>query len=150
VTDLEGTPPKPRFSVVIPAHNEEILLPRGLRAIRAGETAVGDGGVEIVVVANRCTDATAETACEAGAVVVEHEARNISVVRNVGAAAATGEYLVTIDADSLMSPGALAEIARLLESGRYVGGGSTFQPERNSTGILATTTLVDSPRGWRA
>jgi glycosyltransferase involved in cell wall biosynthesis len=141
VTDLEKTPPKPRFSVVIPAHNEELLLPRGLRAIRAAETAVG-GGVEIVVVTNRCTDATADIARDAGAVVVEHEARNISVVRNAGAGAATGAFLVTIDADSLMSPGALTEIGRLLESGRYVGGGSTFRTERNSMGIVATTSMV--------
>ncbi len=141
MTDLEGTPTNRNFSVVIPAHNEEVLLPRGLRAIRAAETAVGRG-VEIVVVANRCTDATAERARDAGAIVVEHDARNISVVRNAGAAAATGEYLVTIDADSLMSPGALTEVARLLESGHYVGGGSTFRPERNSAGILVTTSLV--------
>jgi glycosyltransferase involved in cell wall biosynthesis len=130
-----------RFSVVIPAHNEEILLSRGLRAIRSAEREVGRC-VEIVVVANRCTDATAEIARNAGALVVENDARNISSVRNAGAAAASGTYLVTIDADSLMSSAALTEIQRLLESCLYVGGGSTFRAERASAGILATMSLV--------
>jgi glycosyltransferase involved in cell wall biosynthesis len=100
------------------------------------------GGVEIVLVANRCTDATAQIARDAGAVVVENDARNISVVRNAGARVATGSILVTIDADSSMPSHALAEVARMLESGRYVDGGSAFRTERSSAGILASISLV--------
>lgn len=126
--------------MVIPAHNEAILLPRGLRAIRLAGRMVQ--GVQIIVVANRCTDATAEIALDAGAVVVESNARNISAVRNAGAAMAAGEFLVTIDADSVMSESALARIDQLLETGRYVGGGSAFRPERSSAGIRSTLSLV--------
>ena len=72
----------PHFSVVIPAHNEQLLLPRCLTAIdRAAEQVVGP--VEVIVVANRCTDATADVA-GAGAVVVHDVARNIAAVRNAG------------------------------------------------------------------
>ena len=130
-----------KFSVVIPAHNEEALLPRGLAAIRAAALNV-DGPVEVIVVANRCTDRTAELARSAGAVVIDSPVRNISAVRNAGAAEATGDALVTIDADSVMSPGALAEIQRLLLAGPYVGGGTKFRPERSSPGIRATTGTV--------
>jgi glycosyltransferase involved in cell wall biosynthesis len=130
------------FSVVVPAHNEERLLPGALRAISKAADAVA-GEVEIVVVANRCTDATAEIARAAGAVVVEDESRNISAVRNAGAGRARGEALVTIDADCRMSPRSLLEIERLLNSGRFVGGGTKVVPERRSAGIRATYALME-------
>jgi glycosyltransferase involved in cell wall biosynthesis len=102
-----------RFSVVVPAHNEEVLLPTGLRAIAAAAEQI-DGDVEVIVVANRCTDATATLSRGAGATVVDDESRNISTVRNAGAAVASGDVLVTIDADCVMSPRTLVEIDRLV------------------------------------
>lgn len=130
-----------RFSVVVPAHNEAELIGRGLDAVFRAAEAVPDP-VEVVVVANRCTDATAEIAAAAGSVVVDHPARNIAAVRNAGVAASTGELIVTIDADSRMSPDALREIDRLLATGRYVGGGTLVRPERWSAGIAATYLAV--------
>jgi glycosyltransferase involved in cell wall biosynthesis len=131
-----------RFSVVVPAHNEESLLPHALRAIAIAAELV-DGDVEVIVVANRCTDGTATLARDAGAIVVEDESRNISTVRNAGAAVATGDVLVTIDADCVMSPQTLREIDRLLGTGRFVGGGTKVVPERRSAGILATYALME-------
>ena len=131
-----------RYSVVVPAHNEEMLLPDGLRAIAIAAERI-ESDVEVIVVANRCTDATAALARDAGAIVVEDESRNISTVRNVGAAAATGDALVTIDADCVMSPMTLREIERLLATDRLVGGGTRVVPERRSTGILATYALME-------
>jgi GT2 family glycosyltransferase len=64
-------------------------------------------------------------------------------VRNAGAAMATGDVVVTIDADCVMAPTALAEIERLIASRRYVGGGTKVRPERMSAGIRATIALVD-------
>jgi glycosyltransferase involved in cell wall biosynthesis len=130
------------FSVVVPAHNEELLLPNGLGAIDVAAEQV-EGDVEVIVVANRCTDATAELARATGATVVEDESRNISAVRNAGAAVATGEVLVTIDADCLMSPPTFREIERLLGTGRFVGGGTKVLPERRSVGIRATYALME-------
>ena len=131
-----------QFSVVVPAHNEELLLPNGLRAIGAAAERV-DGDVEVIVVANRCTDATVALARAAGAIVVEDESRNIAAVRNAGAAVATGDVLVTIDADCVMSPLTFCEIERLLGTGRYVGGGTKVLPERWSAGIRATYALME-------
>jgi glycosyltransferase involved in cell wall biosynthesis len=130
------------FSVVVPAHNEELLLPDALKAIAVAANAV-DGDVEVIVVANRCTDATAALARAAGATVVEDESRNISAVRNAGADRASGEVLVTIDADCRMSPRTFGEIERLLRSGRFVGGGTKVRPERRSAGIRATYALME-------
>jgi glycosyltransferase involved in cell wall biosynthesis len=130
-----------RFSVVIPAHNEARLLAKTLAAIHAAARDV-EGPVEIIVVANRCTDATAAIARAADAIVVEDDSRNIAAVRNAGAAAATGDALLTIDADCLMSPLTFREIERLLRTERFVGGGTKVLPERWSAGIRATYVAV--------
>jgi glycosyltransferase involved in cell wall biosynthesis len=130
-----------RFSVVVPAYDEERLLPRGLSAINAA--GLRTEAFEVIVVANRCTDSTVAIAEAAGATVVESQARNMSVVRNTGAAIASGEAIVTIDADSVMAPDALVEVARLLETGRVVGGGTKVRPERSSLGIQATLAVME-------
>jgi glycosyltransferase involved in cell wall biosynthesis len=131
-----------RFSVVIPAHNEQVLLPRALRSIAAAAARV-DGDVEVIVVANRCTDATAEIARGGGANVVEDASRNIAAVRNTGAAVASGDALVTMDADCEMSPLTFHEVERLLGTGHFVGGGTKVLPERSSAGIGMTYAAVD-------
>jgi glycosyltransferase involved in cell wall biosynthesis len=58
----------PLASVVIPAHNEEAVLGRCIRVLLAGSTP---DELDVVVVANACTDRTAEIAREAGVRVLE-------------------------------------------------------------------------------
>jgi glycosyltransferase involved in cell wall biosynthesis len=127
----------PRFSILIPARNEERELPRCLESIRAA-SAPFPGQVEVVVALNRCTDRTEAIARASGATVVREDARNLARIRNAAARAASGEVIVTIDADSRMSPNMLTEIDRLLRGGRCVGGGARIRAERMSAGIAAT------------
>ncbi len=126
---------------MIPAHNEEVLLQRGLDAIQHAIAHAGTSA-EVVVVANRCSDRTESIAAAAGAVVVRDEHRNIAATRNAGVAASTGEIVVTIDADTVMHPGALVEVDRLARSGTYVGGGCRYVLERNSLGLAVTRSAV--------
>lgn len=128
--------------MVIPAHNEAAYLPAGLAAVRAAAARV-EGQVEVVVVANRCTDATADLAMSGGATVVEHGARCIAAVRNAGVAASTGEVVVTVDADCRMHPGTLRAVVDHLAPGRCVGGGTRVVPERRSPGISATYAVME-------
>lgn len=132
---------RPRFSVVVPAHNEEALLGRGLAAIDWAVRRSAASG-EVIVVANRCTDRTVDIARPAGAVVVLDEHRNIAATRNVGVAASSGEIVVTIDADTVMHPDALIEVDRLASAGRFVGGGSRFVMERRSLGLALSKAVV--------
>ncbi|HXY33004.1 MAG TPA: glycosyltransferase [Planctomycetaceae bacterium] len=134
----------PKFSIVVPARNEEKFLPACLESIAAA-SAPYPGEVEIIASINRCTDRTEEIARAAGAKIVHEDARNIARVRNAAAHAATGEILVTIDADSRMSRGMLRTIDRLLASGKYIGGGVMVYPERYSLGIFATGLIVLLP-----
>ncbi len=73
---------------------------------------------------------------------MQTEARNLAKIRNTAAQSATGDIIVTIDADSRMSPNMLADIDRLLRSGRYIGGGVMMWPERWSLGIVATAVML--------
>ena len=104
ITLLQPTAqPSMKVSVIIPAHNEEEYLPGGLTAVAAA-AEICPGEVETVVVLNRCTDRTEEIAREAGVVTVREDSKNLSLIRNAGVAASTGEIVVTIDADSRLHP----------------------------------------------
>jgi glycosyltransferase involved in cell wall biosynthesis len=129
--------PPPKFSVIIPARDEELLIGGCLESIQVA-AAPYPGQWEVIVVLNRCSDRTEEIAHTFGARTIREDAKNLARIRNAGARAATGSVLVTIDADSRMSPGALAAIDRALSSGTTVGGGTVIQPERSSRGIRLT------------
>jgi len=90
------------------------------------------------VAVNRSGDRTEEIARASGAVVVRDEGKSLAAIRNAAARASRGAILVTIDADSRMTPGMLAEADRRLRTGRWIGGGSVILPERMSLGIAVT------------
>ena len=133
---------KMKFSVVIPAHNEEQYIEKCLMAIHAAAGAVAPDRVETIVVANRCTDKTVEKAEALGARVLVNDDKCIAAIRNTGVRAAAGEIVVTVDADSLMGKEALTEIREKLESGKYVGGGSNFKFDRVSFGMTCSALYV--------
>ena len=82
----------PRFSVVIPAYNEELYLPRLLDSLDAAIAAYPDGRalVEVIVADNASTDATGAVARERGCAVVPVEKRCIAAARNGGARGSPG------------------------------------------------------------
>lgn len=117
------------LSIIIPAFNEARLIERSLQSVAASIAANQKSGFtsEIIVVDNNSTDNTAELARQAGALVVFEPINQIGRARNAGAAQATGDWLLFLDADSLLSPCLLADILRLINSGKYVGCGSTLR-----------------------
>ena len=127
----------PIISLVVPAHNESAFLASCLAAAtRAAERV--ECRLEIVVVLNRCTDDTGEIARRHNCVIVREDAKNLSLIRNAGVAAASGDSIVTCDADSRMHPDSLREIRSRLATGKVVGGGALVLPERWSPGIVAS------------
>ncbi|MBP1560464.1 MAG: glycosyltransferase [Oscillospiraceae bacterium] len=133
---------KPIFTVIIPAHNEEKYIGGCLEAVRKAASHAPEGSVQVIVVANRCTDRTAEIALSYGAQVIPNEDKHISRIRNAGAARAMGRIIVTIDADSKMSENSFIEIHKMLKSGLYVGGGTVSQFDRMSPGIAVSAAYV--------
>ena len=104
-------PARGRIAIVVPAHNEELRLPRTLANLRA--EALRDGDANVVVVADNCSDATADLARSQGARVL---VRNDASKRGKGYAldfafrallAEDFRYFVVVDADSALDEGFL-------------------------------------------
>lgn len=130
------------FSVIIPAHNEEKYIAKCIDAIKRASEKVGADNVQIIVSANRCIDNTVEIASAMGAEICENTVKCISAVRNDGAKLAKGDIIVTIDADSCMTEDSLAEIKTMLESGKFIGGGTRAKFDRMSLGIAFSSAYV--------
>ena len=108
--------------MVVPAFNEEKLLAGSLHAIRAAMAAFP--GAELIVCDNNSTDRTAAIAREAGANVVFEPINQISRARNTGARAATGDWLVFVDADSYPSLDLFLEVKKKIREGEVLAGGA--------------------------
>jgi len=93
-----GKPKQVTF--IIPAYNEAKLLPRTLEAV---QQHAADLSYEIIVVDNGSTDSTLMIARKFGATVLCDKSRKIGGLRNLGAAHASGDVLVFIDADVLLT-----------------------------------------------
>jgi len=134
----------PRFSLIIPAYNEEGYLPRLLDTVEVARERYGGGpeAIEVVVVDNLSTDRTGEVARALGCRVVRVEKRVIAAARNGGAHAARGEVLAFVDADSRIHPETFNAIDRALATGRVIGGATGVKLERLSLGLAVTYALM--------
>ena len=83
-------------SVVIPAHNEERTIGRGLARLLNGAPT---GTLDVVVVANACTDATADVARASGVHVIETAVAGKAHALNLGDADCTVFPRLYLDAD---------------------------------------------------
>jgi glycosyltransferase involved in cell wall biosynthesis len=120
-----------KWSVVIPAFNEERLLGRTLEAVRDGVRVLEARGDvwEVIVCDNRSTDRTAEVAREHGARVVYESINQIARARNTGAAAASGEWLLFLDADTAPTLGLLEAAVERVKAGGVVAVGAVVRLE---------------------
>ncbi len=143
-TSTGEQPHAPRFSLIIPARNEEAYLPRLLDTVDVARRryAGGPDAVEVIVADNVSTDRTADIARQHGCRLVRVETRVIGAVRNGGARAARGEMLAFVDADARIHPETFNAIERLMRSGHVVAGASGVRLERLSVGIAATLALM--------
>jgi glycosyltransferase involved in cell wall biosynthesis len=134
----------PRYSLIIPARNEEACLPRLLDTVDRARAAYrgGAGAIEVIVSDNASTDATAKIGRDRGCRTVNVENRVIGAVRNGGARAARGEIVAFIDADSQIHPDTFNEIDRVLAGGGVIGGTTGITFERTSAGLVCTYGLL--------
>lgn len=144
----------PDFSIIIPAYNEQDELPETLRGVEQALARCPGRPVEVIVVDNSSTDATADLARAAGARVVAEPEHRISTVRNTGARAACGRYLIFLDADTRPHPGLFAETLRVLDSGTVCGGGAAVlydqYPNRLARFLVWIWGRISRRRKWAA
>lgn len=93
------------IAVIIPAHNEEQLLPRCLASVAhaAAHPALAGESVQVTVVLDACTDASAKAIECCDVAVLAIHARNVGRARAAGAKAALAagaRWLAFTDADS--------------------------------------------------
>ncbi len=88
------------LSVVIITHNEEANIGRTLASVQA---LVLDGKGEIIVVDSGSTDRTVEIAKSFGAQVFIEEWKGYAAQKNSAIAKATGDWILSLDADELLS-----------------------------------------------
>ena len=103
-----------RLSVVIPSLNAEKMLPRCLSHLMEGLEA---GLIrELIITDGGSGDATAAIAEEAGAILLRGDASRGGQLRR-GVAAARGEWLLVLHADSLLPEGWAARIQTHMQTG---------------------------------
>lgn len=102
------------ISVVIPAYNYAKSLPRAVRSVLA---QLHEASADLLVIDDGSTDATPQVV---DALQAEHVGRfralrkcngGLSSVRNLGIEETSGRFLVFLDADDEMAPGALAALS---------------------------------------
>lgn len=105
-------------AVIVPAHDEAEVIMRTLQTLVAQTTAED----EILVVCNGCNDKTAEVArnFEPRCTVLETPIPSKSKALNLGDGHAKGFPRVYMDADVVLSDGALGKIKQVLDSGRLL------------------------------
>ena len=130
-----------KYSVIIPAHNEEAFIGKCLQSVQSAADRFPEQ-VEVVVALNRCTDKTEDIARSHQSLIVIENSKNLARIRNAAASVATGNIIVTIDADSRMSSNMFVEITRYLTTGKFIGGGVMIRPERLSVGIFMSLLTV--------
>jgi glycosyltransferase involved in cell wall biosynthesis len=112
--------------VVVPAHNEEDLLPACLAAVWQAARPVAPVPVHVIVVADSCTDQTAARAACSGATVLRIQARSVGAARAAGMWQLLRRtwhldpatvWLATTDADTLVPPDWLSKQLRHAAAG---------------------------------
>ncbi len=128
---VKQAPLFPLVSVVIPARNEESSIGKVVRSVIPQRPKGAE--LEVIVVDDGSTDGTAEAARSAGARVLQPGnvggRGNPAAARNHGAASATGDPLVFLDADCVPADGWLQALLAAHAAGAVIVGGSIELPK---------------------
>ena len=133
----------PDYAIIIPAYNEEAYLADTLEATRSAMTGQILSG-ELIVVDNNSSDSTTEVAKNNGADRVVFEPHNqIARARNAGAEAVPEiEYLIFIDADTLITSELLSIALKNLQSGEIAAGGAGVLMDQKVSPIVDLITIT--------
>jgi len=135
-------PEYPKVSVVVCAYNAERTMAPCLTSLEK----LTYPNYEVVVVNDGSTDRTQEIAERYDSIrLINQENKGLSVARNVGIAAATGEIVAFTDSDCVADPDWLTYlVTTFIRSGRSVVGGPNFPPPEES---LVPAVVAVSPGG---
>ncbi|WP_078897691.1 glycosyltransferase family 2 protein [Streptomyces rimosus] len=131
-------------SLVIPAHNEETSIAETIRSCRAQTYPID----QIIVVADNCSDKTAEIARRMGVVVIEGQGGSKALAQNLALPRITSDALVALDGDATLSPRAVELMMGTLRSG-CAGTCTSARPKDTRTIYSQYRTLYHAiSNGW--
>lgn len=115
------------ISILIPAYNEEKFISQTIDSIHHSFSQVDFHSYEIIVCDNNSNDATADIAHSKGVIVVFESHHQIAKARNTAAQIAKGNWLIFIDADTLLNAELLKETIQVFKSGQIGAGGAALK-----------------------
>jgi cellulose synthase/poly-beta-1,6-N-acetylglucosamine synthase-like glycosyltransferase len=138
----------PEVTVVIPARDEEASIASCLRSVRSQDLT----DMEILVVDGGSDDATADLvrtiAAEDPRVRLLHNPTGrIPTALNIGLGAATGRWLVRVDAHSTVTPDHVRTLVGHLRTGRWGGVGARKDADARTSMGRAIALALGSPLG---
>ena len=135
-------PRHPRVSVVVCAYNAERTMDRCLASL----AALNYPDYEVIVVNDGSRDGTLDIARDHGFCrIISQPNKGLSVARNVGAEAATGEIVAYTDSDCVADPDWLTYLVATMEASNLAAcGGPNFPPPEDS---LVPAAVAVAPGG---
>lgn len=150
--------PHATVSVIMPVKNGARYIAEAI----GSALGQGDAVVQLIVVDDASTDGTVavvETLADPRIVVAPNRSRGLPAGRNTGAALATGDWLLFLDSDDRLRPGALAALIaggaahpdaavvygdydRIDAAGRPIGARGVMRGRRKPTGDVLAAMLA--------
>lgn len=103
---------RPSVSVIIPCYNHAEFLGEAIASAKAQTYAA----VEIIVIDDGSADASAQIARDCGVTLIQQPNAGPAKARNAGIAAASGDYILPLDADDTLERTCLEKLADLASS----------------------------------
>jgi GT2 family glycosyltransferase len=112
-----------KLSIIILTWNSKRLLKRCLSSIQVDTTT---NNYEIIIIDNNSTDATRallESISSEGAyhIIFNNQNKGVGHARNQGIKLATGKYILILDVDTIIAPGAIDKLVDYLEQSPKCG-----------------------------
>ncbi len=98
---------KESLSVIIPAYQAERYIGEAIESVRQQNW---DGDIEIIVIDDGSSDNTAQIASDLGVQVLRKEQGGAASARNEGLKLAKGDLILLLDADDVLTDGAVLEM----------------------------------------
>ncbi len=103
----------PKFSVIVPAHNEEDYILQLLESISNQKNI---GKVEVIIVVNNSNDKTAKFSKKCGVKVIDYQLDKkyppVAYARQKGLVESKGEIILSTDADALVGENWMEELTK--------------------------------------
>jgi poly-beta-1,6-N-acetyl-D-glucosamine synthase len=100
-------------TVIIPAHNEEATIEQTVQSCLDQTYPIQ----QVIVIADNCTDFTAERACRAGAIVIMGKCGSKAAAQNLALPHVTSDVVLAIDGDATLNAPAVAFMVDTISAG---------------------------------